>query len=1521
MSSGLISDWRTVCFSARILWFNSGLTSPPDSEWPTMAVPLEKFVQQLEDSGILAGDTIKDFIPPKASPKDAEELARELVRKKKLTKFQAEEVSKGKGKSLVLGNYVLMEKIGAGGMGQVFKARHRVMERLVAVKVLPTAMTKDQAAIARFHREVKAAAKISHPNIVTAYDADQSGGVHFLVMELVEGNDLSALVKQNGPLSVEKAINYVLQAAKGLDAAHKKGIVHRDIKPANLLLDNDGTVKILDMGLARLSLDGDDAPQADLTSTGTIMGTVDYMAPEQALDTKAADARADIYALGCSLYFLLTGKATYDGDTLMKKLLAHREQPIPALRTILPEVSEQLEAVFKKLVAKKVEDRYQSMTEVIVELERCTAGSTTSVTIQQPATTTFENGTFDFLKKPLEEPTILAKPPKRSAPGKTGNGKNKLVLIGAAVLGVMMLAGIIVSLKTKDGTLIVEVDQPDAIVQVLDAEGKVEISQKGGKGTVSISVDPGKHRLKIEKDGFTVFGQDFEIKSGDKKPITAKLVPLEEKPAMVGTKPLFFQTSDFESWAKEVAAMPAEQQVQAVSKKLVELNPGFDGKLTGLRGTGIPTIENGVVTEIGVVATSMADISPVRAFSKLRSFECNGLHRERCTFLDLSPLQGIPLTRLTLLDTAVSDLSPLTGMPLSVLNCARTNVKNISPLADMKLEILVLSETPIDDIELLKHMPLSRLELQGTGVSDLTPLTGLPITHLVVNKTNVSNVSPLRNMPLKILWLDFIPERDTELLGSIKTLEEINGKPTAEFWKEVEDEQSGKKLGFQMAGFDQWVKDVQPIPAEQQVEAVSKKLVELNPGFDGKVTPIISDGVVTKVTFLTDNVSDISPVRALASLNILDCPRVGGDLSNTLADLSPLAGMSLKTLSFNSTAVADLSPLRGMQLSFLNCAATKVADLSPLEGMPLAELYCHRTAVKDLSALRGTPLAILNCEGNTIADPSPLKELPLKSLNLTFVPERDTDLLRSIKTLEIINSKPAAKFWKEVEEQQKGKKPLFFQTPGFDPWAKEVAAMPAEEQIKAVSTKLVELNPGFDGKVTHTVGNGKVTSLQFFTDHVTDISPVRALAGTMWSLACNGTARDKGALSDLSPLQGVLLGNLNCANTQVSDLFPLKDMRLTGLNVADTLVDDLSPLVGHPLAVLEISMSRVGDISPLKGMPLDRLWMGSTFVTDLSPLKGMPLTNLNFDGTHVSDLSSVQHLPLKHLILSFRPDWDTGLLRSVKTLESINMKPAVDFCTAVEAYQTRLKKTLAFRTPEFDQWVKDVASMPAENQVEAVSKKLVELNPDFDGKVTPTIENGMVARIQFMADSVIDISPVRAIVGLKSLNCSASTFIVEGGLASLAPLEGLPLTELVFNYTYVADLTPLRGMKLVKLECYGTRVSDLSPLKDMPLASLSVIHTPISDISALKGMPLSVITMNLTLVTDLSPLRGMPLTWLDCRRSRITDFTPLKDMPLQYCALDFKPERHTELLRSIKTLETINEKPAAEFWKEIEGQN
>ena len=490
-----------------------------------MPVALEQFVKQLADSGVIAPGKLESFVPPKAQPKDAQELARQLVQSKQLTKYQAQEIYAGRAKSLILGNYTILDKIGAGGMGQVFKAEHRRMHRIVAIKVLPQNLTKDSATIARFQREVEAAAKLEHPNIVTAYDADEAGGVHFLVMQYVEGSDLSALVKKNGPFSVANAVNYILQAAKGLEFAHGEGVVHRDIKPANLLLDKKAVVKILDMGLARISTGDDAATQAELTGTGAVLGTVDYMAPEQALSTKHADARADIYSLGCSLHYLVTGKATYDGDTLMSKLLAHREKPIPSLGTNVPE---QVQAVFEKMVAKQVQDRYQTMSEVVAALERCDSGSQSSAVARQSVGTVSDSDKLKFLNDASSRTTKLPNSLKTAAATKNGKGKSKWFLptaVGVGVCALAMLAAVVFKLRTKDGTLVVEINQPDAVLEVFDADGKIEISRPGGQSLISISVDAGKHRLKVEKSGFQFFAQDFETDSGATTTITAKLIP------------------------------------------------------------------------------------------------------------------------------------------------------------------------------------------------------------------------------------------------------------------------------------------------------------------------------------------------------------------------------------------------------------------------------------------------------------------------------------------------------------------------------------------------------------------------------------------------------------------------------------------------------------------------------------------------------------------------------------------------------------------------------------------------------------------------------------------------------------------------------------------------------------------------------------------------------------------------------------------------------------------------------------
>ncbi|REK31565.1 MAG: hypothetical protein DWQ42_00295 [Planctomycetota bacterium] len=349
-------------------------TASPISETSAIGQSVDDFSAVLNQAGLMTNEDVQTFlsrgVPEGTTINSAEDLAAALVDTQRLTKFQLQLLREGKTSTLVLGNYVVLEKLGAGGMGVVYKARQRRMKREVALKVLPETLTDSKDAVARFHREVEAAARLQHNNIAVAYDADEAGGVHFLAMEYVNGPNLSQYVKQHGPLPLPYAVALCLQAAKGLQHAHNQGIVHRDIKPGNLMVDQSGTLKILDMGLAHLGVEATDGEDvSELTQSGRVMGTVDYMAPEQAVDAKRADNRADIYSIGCTLYYLVTGKPLSPDGSITQKLLWHQTEEIPPLSSLAEGVSETLDAVALKMLGKKPEDRQQSMDEVVAQLD------------------------------------------------------------------------------------------------------------------------------------------------------------------------------------------------------------------------------------------------------------------------------------------------------------------------------------------------------------------------------------------------------------------------------------------------------------------------------------------------------------------------------------------------------------------------------------------------------------------------------------------------------------------------------------------------------------------------------------------------------------------------------------------------------------------------------------------------------------------------------------------------------------------------------------------------------------------------------------------------------------------------------------------------------------------------------------------------------------------------------------------------------------------------------------------------
>ncbi len=343
----------------------------------TIKLTPASFLMGIRQSGLLDSKkfdaAVADLERQGIDQQDAAALAAALVKRGVLTDWQAEKLLQGRHKGFMLGRYKLLSLLGAGEMSAVYLAEHTLLERRCAIKVLPGNRVKDTSYLARFHREAKAVASLNHPNIVRAYDVDKQveGGieVHFLVMEFVEGRNLEKIVSLKGPLRYVDAAECMRQAAEGLSHAHQAGLVHRDIKPENLLVDNQSTVKILDLGLARL-FEQTDEESLTIKHDEKVLGTADYLAPEQAIDSHKVDARADIYSLGCTFYFTLTGHPPFTEGTLVQRLFAHQTKMPKPVSEERPDAPAGLMAILDKMMAKKSADRYQSAAEVAQALTR-----------------------------------------------------------------------------------------------------------------------------------------------------------------------------------------------------------------------------------------------------------------------------------------------------------------------------------------------------------------------------------------------------------------------------------------------------------------------------------------------------------------------------------------------------------------------------------------------------------------------------------------------------------------------------------------------------------------------------------------------------------------------------------------------------------------------------------------------------------------------------------------------------------------------------------------------------------------------------------------------------------------------------------------------------------------------------------------------------------------------------------------------------------------------------------------------
>jgi len=622
-----------------------------------------------------------------------------------------------------LGHYEVLEVVGRGGMGVVFRAFDTKLHRVVALKALAPQLATSSTARERFVREARAAAAVTHEHVVAVHAVEDVGSVPYLVMQFIDGPTLQKKLDRIGQMSAKEILRITLQIAEGLAAAHRHGLVHRDIKPANILLENDSErVKITDFGLARA---GDDV---SLTGSGVVVGTPMYMSPEQA-DGLPVDFRSDLFSLGTVLYTMCAGRPPFLASSpraVLKRVCEETPRPI---REINPELPPGVGALVARLQAKNPADRFSTAQEVADLLTRYLAE--------------------------LQPDSLPSKFPAR--PGRP----RRRWWMAVAVLPVL-LAGLAL-----------------AVVHLFAPADT---------------------------------------------PTTAQVAIVDEA-----------------TWERSVADLPAKEKVKAVTARLKELNPGFDGKVTA-------TTTGDVVTGLQFSTDQVTNIAPVRVLTGLKFLDVSGTQGQladlsplkglslsvlRCDYTkvsDLSPLREMPLTSLACGATDVSDLTPLKDMPLRALFCQCPKVSDLSPLQGMRLDRLDVSGSAVSNLSSLRGMPLKELNLYGatlvtnlsplqgsdleslnlgrTAVSDLEPLENmmslrelilayapvadlsklkrLPLKSLHIQYTMVTNLAPLKDMSVKHLWLDYQPRRDAEVLRDLKSLERINGMTTEEFWKSRE---------------------------------------------------------------------------------------------------------------------------------------------------------------------------------------------------------------------------------------------------------------------------------------------------------------------------------------------------------------------------------------------------------------------------------------------------------------------------------------------------------------------------------------------------------------------------------------------------------------------------------------------------------------------------------------------------------------------------------------------------------------
>jgi tRNA A-37 threonylcarbamoyl transferase component Bud32/Leucine-rich repeat (LRR) protein len=674
--------------------------------------------------------------------------------------------------------YQVLDLLGAGGMGAVYRARHKVMDRDVALKVIHPRILEKPSAVARFRHEVQAAARLCHPNIVTAYDADQVGNIHFLVMEFVAGQDMARVITECGPLPVAQAADYVRQVALGLQHAHEQNMVHRDIKPANVMVTKARgapLVKILDFGLAHVTREL--APHGSITDVGTVMGTPDFMAPEQADDARLADIRADIYSLGCTFYYLLTGHPPFPNGTVVQKIKAHQSQVPTPVTELRADVPPELARVIERMMAKERGQRYQAPAEAAQALTEFLQGATLPGYAPQPLAKVQSSRS--------EGPRTISLP---NAPGPGRRHGLRLLVAAAVLLAVVPMGyffgGTILRFATNQGELIVQIE--DKNVEVKIVQNGIVIQDKTAKREFTLTAGPGEIEV-LETDGIKLTTKWFELSRGGRTRVMVALEELADRRAAqcilrLGGK---VRVNDEDRDIRAVAELP-QVPFRLTYLELFHNPIVTDGGLAPCEGCKnlkhlrlwyVPSVTGAALayfkdckdlTHLEIPGTQASDAG-LAHFKDCKNLINVTLDDDRVKkmqvtdvglahFKDCRNLSVLRLTFLPVTDTGMANLEQCRNLTILYLSGTQVTDEGLAYFRECeKLEQLLLSATKVTDAGLAHFKDcknLMALELQDTQVSDkglvyfkdCTKLLGLRLDHTEAGDAGMAHFKDCKNM-------------------------------------------------------------------------------------------------------------------------------------------------------------------------------------------------------------------------------------------------------------------------------------------------------------------------------------------------------------------------------------------------------------------------------------------------------------------------------------------------------------------------------------------------------------------------------------------------------------------------------------------------------------------------------------------------------------------------------------------------------------------------------------------------------